>query len=160
MDRLIGFQDLTFVVPLLRRIPVNCPISPQDQQKIRLAISLRRVDPADIPASAKSVQTARLATAAKPNAGFSKNNKKRKADETTSTVPTLRSVTGTLPQPSEEDQAEEVAEEEVRDELYCTMHTNVVGIQYYKGCVNTLLGFSLTSCFNTKVSWGPEKKFF
>lgn len=119
MDNLSGFQDLT----------------PQDQQKIRLAISLRRVDPADIPPSTQSTS---LATTAEPNAGSS-NGKKRKADKMTSlssiAVPKARSVAATLTQPSEEELAEEVAEEEVRDELYCTMHTNVVGIQYYKGLV-------------------------
>lgn len=74
-------------------------------------------------------------------------------------VPKARSVAATLTQPSEEELAEEVAEEEVRDELYCTMHTNVVGIQYYKGWLNGLLG-GLTNFFNIKVSWVLEKKFF
>jgi SWI/SNF-related matrix-associated actin-dependent regulator of chromatin subfamily A3 len=111
------------------------PYSPQDQQKIRLAISLRRVDPADIPPSAKSVP---LGTTAE---GLSVK-KKRKADERTSlssnAIPPPRSA-ATLTQPSEEEPAEEVAEEEVRDEIYCTMHTSVVGIQYYKGWMNILL---------------------
>lgn len=135
MDSLTGFQDLTFVIPPSRRIPVNCPISPQDQQKIRLAISLRRVDPADVPVSAKSVQSARLVTAAEHRARSNENIKKRKAEEGTSL---------------EEEPAEEVVEEEVKDELYCTVRTNVVGIQYYKGWVNAIPSCLLTSLFKSR----------
>ncbi len=35
-----------------------------------------------------------------------------------------------------EDERVEDVEEEVRDELYCEMATNVVGVQYYKGWFN------------------------
>ena len=31
------------------------------------------------------------------------------------------------------EEAEEVTEDDIRDELYCIMTTTVVGIQYYKG---------------------------
>ncbi|KAG6845916.1 hypothetical protein H0H87_000722 [Tephrocybe sp. NHM501043] len=44
----------------------------------------------------------------------------------------------TLPsatQITEDEAVEEVPEEEVVDELYCTLNSNVVGIQYYKGLV-------------------------
>ena len=32
-----------------------------------------------------------------------------------------------------EEEIEDLAEEEIKDELYCVMTTTVVGIQYYKG---------------------------
>jgi SWI/SNF-related matrix-associated actin-dependent regulator of chromatin subfamily A3 len=138
LNSVAGFQDLTLAIYLLHIIPANRLNSPQDQQKIHLAISLRRVDPADIPSTARSVQPTRVATKAKSN-----EKRKRKADEQISLSSTAasasQSVTPTLAQPSEEDMNEELAEEEVRDELYCTMHTNVVGIQYYQGWMYGLL---------------------
>jgi hypothetical protein len=35
-----------------------------------------------------------------------------------------------------EEEIEDVAKEEIKDELYCVMTTTVIGIQYYKGWLN------------------------
>ncbi|KAF5380521.1 hypothetical protein D9615_004518 [Tricholomella constricta] len=125
-------------------------LKPQDQQKIRLAISLRRIDPDDIPDSAKARP---MPT---PSAGANNDRpsqKKRKAEPepllasqgapsssfTTSTNPTppasSRMKISTATRLAEDERVEEAPREEVRDELYCTMNTNVMGIQYYKGLV-------------------------
>ncbi|GLB37536.1 putative HIRAN [Lyophyllum shimeji] len=126
VDSVAGFKDLR----------------PQDQQKIKLAICSRRIDPGDIPESAKAKRTAI------PAAGPSErpSQKKRKAEQdnqfaagtptmSTSAVPSSL----TLPSKSQlaADEGIEEAPEEARDELYCTLNTNVVGIQYYKGLVGT-----------------------
>ncbi|KAG5635503.1 hypothetical protein H0H81_011022 [Sphagnurus paluster] len=117
---------------------------PQDQQKIRLAISLRRIDPSDIPDSAKAKVIPSTLTNERPS------QKKRKAEQeramasqggssrpeaTISSTSRLRPTLPTASQLAEDEKVEEPPEEEVRDELYCTMNTNVVGIQYYKGLV-------------------------
>lgn len=57
------------------------------------------------------------------------NRLKRKADEE-------------MPNSLEGEGEEELTEEEVTDEIYCRMTTNVVGIQYYKGPELFLSDFS------------------
>lgn len=109
-------------------------LSPQDQQKIQLAISLRRINSADIPESAK-IQLTSSGPSIEPNTAPSV--KKRKADEHVS-QPEISRPSGTRvisqsTQQAEAELPEEVTEEDVRDELYCTLVTSVVGIQYYKG---------------------------
>ncbi|KAF8200953.1 SNF2 family N-terminal domain-containing protein [Pholiota molesta] len=104
-------------------------LKPQDKNKIKLAISLRRIDPADVPPSARvaapvntapPVQRKRSAT----QAGLSQ----------TSQIAT-QSTPGSSSFPTTQQTQEEEPEEEPRDELYCTFVTSVVGIQYYKGLV-------------------------
>ncbi|KAG5353743.1 hypothetical protein C0989_002526 [Termitomyces sp. Mn162] len=111
---------------------------PEDQQKIRLAISIRRIDPADIPDSAKVKTTA----SASVTTNVQSNQKKRKAEQDSrlaaSQAVNMAPKTLTLPsatQLAEDENIEETPDEEIADELYCSMKTNVVGIQYYKGLV-------------------------
>ncbi|KAG5722646.1 putative SWI/SNF-related matrix-associated actin-dependent regulator of chromatin subfamily A member 3-like 1, partial [Termitomyces sp. T112] len=113
-------------------------LSPEDQQKIRLAISIRRIDPADIPDSAKVKTTA----SASVTTNVQSNQKKRKAEQDSrlaaSQAVNMAPKTLTLPsatQLAEDENIEETPDEEIADELYCSMKTNVVGIQYYKGLV-------------------------
>ncbi|THH08085.1 hypothetical protein EW145_g2943 [Phellinidium pouzarii] len=112
-----------------------------DQTKVRQAIARKRVDPADVPETAKNPQPT---TAALPPV-----MQKRKADaiagpssSQTRVSSYSQSTTGnrgsTLTQGvtelSDEEENEE-SEEESKDELYCVMSTQVVGLQYYKGLV-------------------------
>lgn len=113
------------------------PVSPRpsDQQKIRLAISLRRIDPADIPETAKGKVL--NPTAATPNTGSGPTSLKRKAPlEAKSVVSQHSAPVVSFPSASqavEEEVEEDFVDEETKDEIYCTMATNVVGIQYYRG---------------------------
>jgi len=99
---------------------------PTDQSKIRLAISLQRIDPADIPVSArgKPVRTT-------PSVASTSQNHLRKrtiAEAGFESVAINQNSSAT-----QEQQEEEVVEEEVADELYCGMATKVAGVQYYTG---------------------------
>ncbi|KAG5648541.1 hypothetical protein DXG03_003152 [Asterophora parasitica] len=151
VDRITGFQNLTL----------------EDQQKIKLAASLRRIDSGDIPESAKA------RPAPTPSASSERpSQRKRKAEQdrllayqgTPSSSPltaTLPSAPGhlTLPtatQIAEDEQIEEAPTEEAKDELYCTMHTNVVGIQYYKGILSIIWPVGFLIPF--KDWWDPGKK--
>ncbi|KAI5889386.1 uncharacterized protein SCHCODRAFT_02585708 [Schizophyllum commune H4-8] len=101
-----------------------------DRHKIREAVRLRRIDPADVPPSA------RVAAAPPP---ASQTTRKRKAPEPTPQSSTSQASFST-PGPSRlsqaiEDEATEDNTEEAADELYCTLSTGVVGIQYYTGLV-------------------------
>ncbi|KAF9012434.1 SNF2 family N-terminal domain-containing protein [Cyathus striatus] len=119
LQNIVGFQGLTSA----------------DQQKIRLAIGLGRVDPADVPESAKTrrpvTSAARLAIGNGSTIASSSSqiSNKRKADQLPTSVPSVSSSR------IEDDATDEPAAEEPRDELYCSMSTNVVGIQYYSGLV-------------------------
>lgn len=106
---------------------------PEDQVKIRKAISTRRVDPSDIPESAKISQPGVPGP----------SQKKRKAESEAPVAPSrpanLASSHAQAPSAArvidvdEEVDDDEPQEEEAIDELYCTMTTNVVGVQYYNG---------------------------
>ncbi|KIM40208.1 hypothetical protein M413DRAFT_28716 [Hebeloma cylindrosporum] len=108
-------------------------LKPVDKARVTLAMSLRRIDPADIPESARVKQPIlpgnHVATSNVP--------KKRKvaqaglgqASSSTNRTPTA-SASASAPSPTQED-----VEEEIVDELYCNLTTSVVGIQYYKGLV-------------------------
>lgn len=94
-------------------------------------MSLRRIDPADIPESAR-VKKPILAS---NHVSTSNAAKKRKAAQaglgqpSSSTNPaSMTSASASFPCPSQED-----TEEEIVDELYCNLTTSVVGIQYYEG---------------------------
>ncbi|KAG6918560.1 hypothetical protein DXG01_013650 [Tephrocybe rancida] len=113
---------------------------PQDQQTIKMAISLRRINPLDIPASAKT----RLAAPAPVGLSERPSQRKRKAEQdrlavsqavTTSAMPSKPLIAPSATQIAEDEVMEESPEEDVVDELFCNMNTNVVGIQYYKGLV-------------------------
>ncbi|CAL1707747.1 unnamed protein product [Somion occarium] len=146
LEEVRGFEDL----------------STQDQNKIKIAVGLRRVDPADVPASAKpepapQAQAAKQANGASTSAGPSQ--KKRKATFETQSGPSssqpsssqpsasqsrspvsrgLRRITvPTATQLAEDEIIEDTGPEEVIDELYCSLKTSIVGVQYYKGLVGS-----------------------
>lgn len=129
-------------------------LSPQDQQKIQLAISLRRINSVDIPESAK-VKISSSGPSIEPNPAPS--TKKRKADEHV-LQPEISRPSGTrvMSQQAKAKLPEEAAEEDVRDELYCTLVTSVVGIQYYKGLI-AYSGYVFILTF-PKVWRGPVKR--
>ena len=96
-----------------------------DQSKIRLAISLQRIEPADIPISARGKPV--RATPSVASTSLS-NRKRTVAEAGLESVLTDRNSSVT-----QEQQEEEVVEEDVADEIYCIMVATVVGIQYYTG---------------------------
>ena len=94
-------------------------------------MGLRRVDPADVPASARTAaagpsqqkrkaefQLAQLSQPSTPRAGSSRVR-------ATQAGPTATQIA--------EDEVEEVVPEESIDELYVMLRSNVVGVQYYQG---------------------------
>ncbi|KIJ68013.1 hypothetical protein HYDPIDRAFT_107592 [Hydnomerulius pinastri MD-312] len=131
-------------------------LKPEDQQKVRRAVASQRVDPSDIPASAKVAAPPLAIVTAPPTptqSGQASNGpigqKKRKlAFERSESF-------GSLGQPSapkasavpvgarrltnlnlhDEDDEVMVVEPEPVDELYCVLNTSIVGVQYYKGLV-------------------------
>ncbi|KAG6813556.1 hypothetical protein H0H92_009948 [Tricholoma furcatifolium] len=113
-------------------IPGFKALSPTDQQKVKLAVGLRRINPEDIPKSAKVNPPAVTPVESDAKA----NERKRKAEQDPSAssqaiaASKLASKNLTLPTASQiaEDEAVEEVPEEVVDELYCTMNTNVVGL--------------------------------
>ncbi len=116
---------------------------PEDQQKIRLAVGLRRVDPSDVPETAKGIATG------DGNAGPGPSQKKRKAafeaamassqgSSQHRTQPASSQGPRQIAGPSVSQFPAEVEEvipeqDEIIDELYCSYNTNIVGVQYYKG---------------------------
>jgi SWI/SNF-related matrix-associated actin-dependent regulator of chromatin subfamily A3 len=123
------------------------PFRPADQSKIRLAISLQRIDPVDIPVSARG----KLVRATPSVPSTSQNHRKR-----TVTEAGFASVsTGQNSSAAQELQEEEAVEEEVADELYCEMVTKVVGIQYYTGTspIFPLPMTQLKSCARLGWTW-------
>jgi SWI/SNF-related matrix-associated actin-dependent regulator of chromatin subfamily A3 len=106
----------------------------EDQNKVRKAISVRHVDSSDVPTTARisqpevngSSQKKRKAAAEAPVAPSRPANI---ASSSHAKVPSAARVIDV----DEEFENEEPQEEEAVDELYCTMTTNIVGVQYYNG---------------------------
>lgn len=100
-----------------------------------MAISLCRVDPADIPESAQI----RDPVQASASSGASSQRKRKTAREclALSSQPSGSQVVVLTQTPASEQVEEEVEgntpQGESKDELYCSLTTNVVGIQYYHG---------------------------
>lgn len=110
---------------------------PGDLNKVRTAISLKRVDPADIPASARvTVQSRTVATPASAQIQGKRTAAQAGLDRPSQIArPSLPS--SSISAPSQDD-----PEDDVLEELYCTMNTNVVGIQYYRGiCLSAISEF-------------------
>ncbi|KAF9066155.1 SNF2 family N-terminal domain-containing protein [Rhodocollybia butyracea] len=107
-----------------------------DQTKIRMACATRRVNPEDLPPSARSI-TAPAAPVSTPSAV------PRKRKQLASSGAASGSVAGPSAVPSASQAAvsyvmepeEEEPLEEAIDELIVSMSTQVVGIQYYNGLV-------------------------
>ena len=111
-----------------------------DQQKIRIAVSLGRIDPADIP------ETARVKAPVRPTAPVI-----RHAIPSASTSTALKRKAGAvdpmalIPPPmtqgtrramiAEEEEDAATPVEEIQDELYGQLTSEVVGIRHYRGLV-------------------------
>ncbi|KAJ7497415.1 SNF2 family N-terminal domain-containing protein [Mycena latifolia] len=109
MDRVAGFSQLSVA----------------DQNKIRTAISRRRVDPSDIPKN-QVLEQANMST------GPSQKRRRAEFEASASQPP---SSSAPLPLAVVEEEEEEVTEVEPADELYIAMKASVVGVQYYRGLV-------------------------
>ncbi|KAK1224593.1 hypothetical protein PQX77_012488 [Marasmius sp. AFHP31] len=114
-------------------------LKPSDQQKIRKAVAMRRVDPSDIP------QSARPTPANVANASTSRPEKRKlppvksqarspMSQPSTSQVRPAATPPSTRPAAIEDDAGTDNAEEAI-DELICEYTSKVVGIQYYHGLV-------------------------
>ncbi|CDO69292.1 hypothetical protein BN946_scf184976.g11 [Trametes cinnabarina] len=139
----------------LESIPGFMDLYPADQSKIRLAVGLRRVDPADIPPTAKAQDSAfstpgpsqrkrKFRYEASLSQGSPPTSSQSFVPPPSSSQPSLsqplRRISGLSPgipysQRYQEEEVEDIPEEESRDELYVMLKTNVVGVQYYKGLV-------------------------
>ncbi|GJE94457.1 SNF2 family N-terminal domain-containing protein [Phanerochaete sordida] len=116
----------------LERVPGFSNLRPEDQAKVRMAVGKRRIDPADVPASAKPPSAA-----AAPSTAPAGTQLKRKADDAPQAGPS-QPVAAQRPGMRTirvDDDIEIVQDEEVKDELYVMYKTNIVGVQYYKGMV-------------------------
>ncbi|KAG7098689.1 hypothetical protein E1B28_000603 [Marasmius oreades] len=118
-------------------------LKPSDQQRIRTAVALRRINPSDIP---KSARTALPVPSRETNVSAgSSQRQKRKAPPPESALRHVPQLSGSQRPPTtpsanetivvDDDDTEPDNFEEVKDELYCELMTKVVGIQYYKGLV-------------------------
>ena len=109
-------------------------------------MGLRRIDSADIPATAKGPVLSTPGPSQKKRrlqyeASFGSQNSPPSSSQPSSSQPSssqpLRRISGPplsqIAQPVEEMDMEDEPEEESRDELYVMLKTSIVGIQYYKG---------------------------
>ncbi|KAL5507134.1 ARC19 [Sanghuangporus vaninii] len=126
----------------LDRVPDFGSLKHVDQAKIRRAIARKQVDPEDVPASAKTLA---LPPSARPSNSNSQSGK-RKASSTagpsssqasgSSQAPATHRSSGLMPSDViEVVDDEDEPEPETKDELYCVLETQVVGVQYYTGMV-------------------------
>lgn len=164
----------------------------EDQRKVRMALATRRIDPADIPESARpgplpgppalntpsssqagpassqvtappssqvtaptSSQTA--PTSSQQGAAGPSQKKRKAALEAAMAAgagpsqhvahPPVRRMQGPGNTTWEEGAEEDVPEEDPVDELYCTMSSSVVGLQYYKGAYVSFRVVLVRLCF-------------
>ncbi|KAG1766956.1 SNF2 family N-terminal domain-containing protein [Suillus occidentalis] len=101
---------------------------PEDQTKVRRAIANERVDPADVPLTAKVATPSAAHVTPSTSQTPALNQKKRKAARLYG-LPT-RPITY-----DDEDDEVTIIEPDSVDVLYCTLKTSIVGVQYYKGLV-------------------------
>ncbi|KAJ7446182.1 SNF2 family N-terminal domain-containing protein [Mycena galericulata] len=117
MDRVAGFGQL----------------SAADQNKIRSAISRRRVDPGDIPASAH-ITTASNSPAQATSAAPSQKKRRAEFEASQASLSPSKRL-GYVPRAEEEVLEDQTPEAEVADELIVSMKSQIVGVQYYRGMV-------------------------
>lgn len=115
-------------------LPETCS-RPEDKTKIRLAVGLRRVDPVDVPASAKASN----GPASVPNPKKRKSMNELSAGSSQIAGPSSQSLTYSTSGQVNEIEDEDVALEANVDELYCMLRTSIVGVQYYKGQLTCLV---------------------
>lgn len=118
----------------------------EDQRKVRRAIALQGVDPADVPASAKVAALPMItfdASMPGPSSHMMAGQKRKHQPDVAETswplslsVPNANTAQAAC---GDEDEEATLIEPEPVDELYCVMKTSIVGIQYYKGvCFDAL----------------------
>ncbi|TDL17295.1 hypothetical protein BD410DRAFT_794458 [Rickenella mellea] len=136
------------------RVPGFKGIRDDERKKVLQAISVRRIDPSDIPESAKAVSMSQANTASSNTQ--QSNGKKRKSDSDSTQVAyapgssqASSSYGGSAMRPSqtggrasemsltqmEAEDVEDDVEEDAKDELYVMMNASIVGVQYYNGLV-------------------------
>lgn len=146
---------------------INCVTgSPQDQAKVRRAIANQRVDPADIPLAAKTVTSTTAHVIPSTSQPPALGQKKRKAAfeqaaHTNSQMNSARlavpATTRSIARDVDDDDEVTIIEPDPVDELYCTLRTNIVGLQYYKGeCSRRLSYISINVAFQGLVGPGEE----
>ncbi|KAI0730200.1 SNF2 family N-terminal domain-containing protein [Fomitopsis betulina] len=138
----------------LERIQGFNNLRQEDQGKIRLAVGLRRIDPADVPATAKGhgslpgLSSTPSSSQPRPEASAlapGPSQKKRKAafEAAMITQPSASQPSASQPLRRLSDQFEEeqnnavIDVDDAQDELYCMTKVPVVGLQYYTGLVGT-----------------------
>ncbi|KAG6378256.1 putative DNA repair protein rad5 [Boletus reticuloceps] len=128
----------------------ECVCRSEDQKKVRRAIAVQCVDPADVPASTKVAAPPAMmpmpgSSMPGPSSGaMAMVGQKRKyqADDMAasqsfgqSSFPNHNGAQGARGSFGEEDEEVATNEPEPADELYCVLKTSIVGVQYYKGLV-------------------------
>ncbi|KAI6032893.1 SNF2 family N-terminal domain-containing protein [Pisolithus orientalis] len=114
-------------------------LRPEDQGKVRRAIAGRRVDPVDIPTSAKAIAAPMsqplqplmpLLTAPEPTSANQRQRKRKQLSESSEpSVPSVSGVsTSSRPRTNDEDEEVLLIEPEPIDELYCIFKTRVVAL--------------------------------
>ena len=102
--------------------------------KIRLAIARKKIDPADIPPSARSREREPAPiTAQKRKADVLGSSQSHRENSVPDPLPSMSAAKGREIYDIPDDNSDETDDEEATDELYCMMRTNVVGLQYYNG---------------------------
>ena len=135
----------------VERVAGFSSLQAEDQARVRLAVKRRRIDPADFTGSSSLSQPIPQPSQSTSTQAPAASTGKRRAD--TAPGPS-QSHNVAMPSPTqaaarqavvggtaweEGADAEEVVEEQI-DELYCTVSSSVVGIQYYKGaCLYCLM---------------------
>ncbi|KAI0688029.1 SNF2 family N-terminal domain-containing protein [Cytidiella melzeri] len=144
----------------VENIPGFAVLRSEDQSRVRIATGLRRVDHRDVPVSAKGPAAPIGASVSSSSAsGPGPSQKKRKAafeatfgsqssapqpsqshvraepQASASTQPATQIRNSTQAIVVEDEVEEVVPDDQPIDELYCTLRTSIVGIQYYKGLV-------------------------
>ncbi|KAG1816100.1 SNF2 family N-terminal domain-containing protein, partial [Suillus subaureus] len=118
-------------------------IRPEDQTKVRQAIANQRVDPADIPKTAKVVTLTTAHVTPSTSQAPAPSRKKRKApseqavptnSQLSSVKPVIRATYGPIMCNDEDDEVI-IIEADPIDVLYCTLSSSIVGVQYYNGLV-------------------------
>ncbi|KAG1890243.1 SNF2 family N-terminal domain-containing protein [Suillus subluteus] len=121
-------------------------IRPEDQTKVRRAIANQRVDPVDIPKTAKVATPVAAHVAPSTSQAPAPSRKKRKArfeqaiptnSRLSSVKPTIWATCNPIIYNIEDDEDDEVTiiEADPVDVLYCTLSSSIVGVQYYNGLV-------------------------
>lgn len=128
----------------VERIAGFSGLNAEDQARVRLALKTRRIDSANVthPSSSKPVSQPSQQTSSAQTPAL--NEKKRKAVTVSDVLPSQNVASPSPTQAAarraviggaaweEGADADEVIVQQV-DELFCTVSSDVVGVQYYKG---------------------------